>query len=113
VASQLQKSYEAVAAKYSLVKVAPDGNVTDIILKQGEADIVAYKNNYIVAAQFDGDTSTELNQLTAIYNLRPYHASPLAANLITNTLLNHLVNSSFRISTTTHPMDKFNKVMRL
>ncbi|CAG7732334.1 unnamed protein product [Allacma fusca] len=58
-----------------------------------------YRKQYIIGAGADSTL------ITALFNTVPYHAAPLAANLVSNTLLKYLEpNRSLSITVENHPM---------
>ena len=92
------------------VNRAPDGNVTALILEEGEKDIRVYMNTFVEGAEFARNDSADVNTANAIFNTVPYHSAPTALNLVSNTLLRHLLGpdaggSDYGISVTTHPLD--------
>jgi hypothetical protein len=94
-----------------------NGNVTKLILESGKKDISAYRNSYMVAAEFEFDFENsnndfEYSSINVVFNSLPYHTPPTALNLVTKALLQFLSNDDdeYDITVTSHPLDSNEEV---
>ncbi|XP_013413247.1 ATP-binding cassette sub-family A member 3 [Lingula anatina] len=81
------------------------GDVESYLLQEADRlGIANYNKYFIAAASFDTNTSSAVKEIIAHSNGQPLHNSPIAVNLVTNTLLRYFVNESFSIEVTNHPL---------
>lgn len=81
-------------------------NIDQFLACIGRLSLNYINDNYIVAATFDGNSIDDLS-ITAHFNNQPYHVPPLSLNLVTNSLLKSLLNSSkHHITTINHPLPR-------
>jgi len=103
------------------IREDPGANLSAFILDESTGDdMYKYQDRYIIASDFqklnfslpnplnpDEPISTNLTELTGVFNTIPLHSRPLAQNHISNTLLAHLEKNSktkHSISVSSHPM---------
>ncbi|KAK4877002.1 hypothetical protein RN001_009508 [Aquatica leii] len=68
-------------------------------IKEAEKDINTFNTRYITGASFHSD-----NSITAWFSNQPYHGSPLALQLVLNTILQTEVSPEYNIFMYNHPL---------
>ncbi|XP_054277535.1 retinal-specific phospholipid-transporting ATPase ABCA4-like isoform X1 [Macrosteles quadrilineatus] len=99
---QYQDVYKMLVKGQEGTAMSVEDDMIGALLQQGEKNVARYKTKVIVAADFN----TSANTATALYNGIAFHSSPIAVNLISNTLLRASSNTANNtITTTNHPLD--------
>ncbi|XP_051164051.1 phospholipid-transporting ATPase ABCA3-like [Leptopilina boulardi] len=73
------------------------GNITEAIMKFGKENYNEYRNNLIVAAQFNIDNNSLIKNANALYSKFHNKNVPIAMNLISNTILKKLLGNEYQI----------------
>ncbi|XP_011879850.1 PREDICTED: retinal-specific ATP-binding cassette transporter-like [Vollenhovia emeryi] len=91
-----QKYRDVVEYSGKAERVAPGTSVTSALVNVSLENIVQYRNNFIVSAEFNG---TEINTTWAngFYSGLAIHSVPLTVNLLSNSLIKTLAGDQYSI----------------
>ncbi|XP_063224038.1 phospholipid-transporting ATPase ABCA3-like [Bacillus rossius redtenbacheri] len=82
-----------------------ESTMSTYVLEQAVNDITSYTQNFIVGATFSTDSASSAPEATGWFSNQPFHAAPVALNLIHNSILRSTPAGSGRsISVVNHPV---------
>ncbi|XP_063224088.1 phospholipid-transporting ATPase ABCA3-like isoform X2 [Bacillus rossius redtenbacheri] len=82
-----------------------ESTMSTYVLEQAVNDISSYTQNFIVGATFSTDSASSAPEATGWFSNQPFHAAPVALNLIHNSILRSTPAGSGRsISVVNHPL---------
>ncbi|KAF4521857.1 hypothetical protein B566_EDAN003731 [Ephemera danica] len=114
--ANMYQTYKSLVEPLSVVEEVPDTyDMQEYLIQLGMTDLVRYRSYYMVGSTFEYNEDLRKTQVMAWFSNQPHHATPLALNLVHNTLLQHYVKNSTRsIKLVNHPLpfDSQSKVIR-
>ena len=80
------RTFESVANALGTATTQVTGNLSKSLLKVAKSDLGLYRESYVVAIEFNSSEA-----FNAMYSSIPYHASPLAINLVSNVVMKQML----------------------
>ncbi|XP_011705290.1 PREDICTED: uncharacterized protein LOC105460538, partial [Wasmannia auropunctata] len=77
-------------------RVASDTNIINALLNSSMKDIVEYRNNLIISAEFN-DTESNVTWANGFYSGSAIHSVPLTINLLSNSLIKAFASDKYSI----------------
>ncbi|ODN05472.1 ATP-binding cassette sub-family A member 3, partial [Orchesella cincta] len=97
--------YRTVSEEQSTVQDTGDSNFTQFILAESEKNQPRVNFQYIVGMRAAENASTSKIDMVGYFNNQPFHAPPVALNLISTALIRHVTkNDKYKLTMSNHPL---------
>ncbi|XP_011699647.1 PREDICTED: uncharacterized protein LOC105456952 [Wasmannia auropunctata] len=89
--------YRGIVEKFGIAeRVASDTDITNALLNFSIKDIVEYRNNLIISAEFN-DTESNVTWANGFYSGSAIHSVPLTINLLSNSFIKAFAGDKYSI----------------
>ncbi|CAL8072882.1 unnamed protein product [Orchesella dallaii] len=98
-------AYRAAAGNQSTIQdITGNSNFTSFILDESRKNQPRVNFQYIVGMKAEEATGTSKPALTGYFNNQPFHAAPVALNLISTAIIRDVTKKDYTLTMSNHPL---------